>query len=112
MRMYAMKSYHNTIEPPASRNTGPASSFHAEHEMNKGARTNQQETVLRLVKLHPDHTSLELSKKSDLDRYQIARRLADLEYKGKVLKGRIRNCSSGRRAVAWRVNAPVQLTVF
>ena len=105
-----MKQYH----PPASRNTDPITSYEAEHEINKGVRSNQQETVLELVKLYPGHTSLELSKKSDLDRYQIARRLADLEYKGKVLKGRIRRCSSGRRAVTWwlKINKPVQLTVF
>ncbi len=103
--------------PPASRNTDPITSYEAEHEMSKYGRLSQQQAILFLVKMFPNSTSLELAEKSKLDRYQIARRLADLEHSGKVLKGRIRHCSASgncRRAVTWRLKneKPEQRKLF
>ena len=88
---------------PVSRKTDPASSKAAEAEINRtGSRRAQQEIILEYVRQSPGDTSLEMSDKLCLDRYQIARRLADLKNAGFVYQADIRKCSvSGRDAVTW-----------
>jgi len=88
---------------PASHSQDPISSFEAEEEITKsGIRGSQMREILELVKKHPRSTSRELSTLCRLDRYQIARRLSDLEFAGKVEKGRTRLCTIGqRKAVEW-----------
>lgn len=89
-----------------SRNTDPDSSKYAETAINdSGLRAKQQLEVLNLVRANPGRTSLELSRcimYENLDRYQIARRLSDLNESGYVVQGAIRQCRVGRRkAVTW-----------
>jgi predicted HTH transcriptional regulator len=89
--------------PPASRRNDPVSSRLAENEINRtGSRASQQKIIYDAVLNHPGSTSRELTQFCDLDRYQIARRLADLESGGQVRKGIIRNCLvGGRKSVTW-----------
>ena len=63
----------------------------------------QRNVVLELVKTFPGRTALELAGISvNLDRYQVARRLADLEHSELVCKGESRECIAGQRtAVTW-----------
>lgn len=85
-----------------ARNTDPVSSHEAAEELtDSGKRENQNATVTELVKNHPGFTSLELSRICDLDRYQLARRLADCD-RLTVKKGAIRRCTIGKRsACTW-----------
>jgi len=94
---------------PASRLNDPRSSHEAEAEINQsGVRGVQQEVILAAVRHHPGCTSRELTMFCDLDRYQIARRLADLESADLVSKGRIRPCRLGKRnAVTWYIKPAV-----
>ena len=90
---------------PIARNTDPASSHIAAHEITySGARTTQQIEAFQLVAAYPSHTSRELAYFSELDRYQMARRLSDLEHAGFVKKGPIRRDDTNQRmAVTWLV---------
>lgn len=73
---------------PASRNTDPVTSHLAEQEVTKtGKRQTQAEIVLEAVRNYPGRTSFELTQYCPLNRYQIARRTADLETLGKIRKG-------------------------
>jgi hypothetical protein len=63
----------------ASRQTDPASSKRAAREIERsGALKGQRLIALNLVEQYPGKTSKELSQLGTLDRYQLARRLADL----------------------------------
>jgi predicted HTH transcriptional regulator len=90
-------------DPPTSRRDDPVSSHLAEREINRsGSRKSQQKIIYELVKMYPGSTSRELTQWCDLDRYQIARRLADLKNMGVVRQGPIRNCRiGGRPSVTW-----------
>jgi hypothetical protein len=90
---------------PIARKTDPVTSHIAAQEItHEGTREKQAAIVLDLVRRYPGNTSMELSQYCNLDRYQIARRLADLEHAGEVEKGIMRVCSvSGRMAVTWRI---------
>lgn len=92
-----------TFEPAASRKTDPDSSHIAERQITvSGVRGSQQREILELVKQYPGKTSLELTRYSKLDRYQIARRLSDLNATGFVFQGPIRRCAVGdRKSVTW-----------
>ena len=90
--------------PPASHSTDPETSRLAEAEVtNNGKRGAQCEKVRELVEQYPGHTSLELAAvQNHLDRYQISRRLSDLEDADVVRKGLARACRVGRRQmVTW-----------
>lgn len=92
------------FDNPIARRKDPKSSHEAADEITRsGNRASQAQEVLALVRRHQGHTSLELSRFSrTLDRYQVARRLADLNEAGLVYQGQLRNCSIGKRlAVAW-----------
>lgn len=102
------------IQTPASRLNDPQSSHEAEGHINRsGARSVQQEIVLSAVRKNPGHTSRELTGFCELDRYQIARRLADLEQGGFVFKGHMRECTAGgRNAVTWFAKISGQMELF
>ena len=89
------------VRPPQARATDPASSHGAARSVREIA-ARQARLTLELVEDYPASTSRELSHRStELDRYQIARRLSDLERAGKVRTGPIRNCAYGRPSPTW-----------
>lgn len=94
----------DTIITPAARNTDPITSHMAALEITaRGKRGRQQQLVLRIVIKNPGKTSRELADICALDRYQVARRLPELEAAGVIEKGPIRMCSiGGRYCVTWR----------
>jgi predicted HTH transcriptional regulator len=106
------------FDPPVgSRTTDPVSSHLAEDEINRsGSRANQQAIILEAVGLNPGRTSRELTWYCDLDRYQIARRLSDLNDATLVYKGPIRRChEGGRKSVTWfpvPLKTSMQLKLF
>ena len=89
--------------PPASHRNDPATSRQAEAAITQsGARQTQAELVLDLVREHGGLTSAELTQFCDLDRWQIARRLPDLEANGLVIKGNARRCTiTNKASVVW-----------
>lgn len=93
---------------PIARNTDPASSHAAAaHMKDSGKLDGQMQEVYELVHKHPNHTALELTEHSKLDRYQISRRLSDLSAAGKVRANRTpRKCGvGGRMSCTWDVVA-------
>jgi predicted transcriptional regulator len=90
---------------PIARNTDPASSHMAACEITAtGARGQQQRIVFRAVVENPGRTSRELAALCPLDRYQVARRLPELEEVCMVKKGPARECEVGKRlAVTWLI---------
>jgi hypothetical protein len=88
---------------PIARRKDPRSSHAAAAAITRsGERNRQIAETLRLVVEHPGSTSLELTQFTVLDRYQLARRLPELERAKAVRKGVIRACSVGKRgAVTW-----------
>ncbi|MHC1728541.1 MAG: winged helix-turn-helix domain-containing protein [Syntrophobacteraceae bacterium] len=87
-----------------ARNTDPVTSKLAAKEMiDSGKLSSQAASVFAAVKKYPEKTSLELTRCCPLDRYQIARRLADLQNAGFVEQTGARKCSvGGRPSVTWR----------
>lgn len=92
-------SLHLNIATPAARAGDPASSHHAADEITRsGKRAHQAHQALDLVRAHPQHTSLELAQHGVLDRYQLARRLPELEAAGMIERSREpRTCTVGHR---------------
>jgi hypothetical protein len=96
---------------PISRTNDPATSAEAAALVTaSGARARQAEAVLALVAASPGLTAVELVASQAgppaLDRYQISRRLADLESAGRVRKGDARACRvHGTRMVTWVATA-------
>ena len=88
---------------PIARNTDPISSHMAAQALTlSGARGRQQRIALRAVIEHPGMTSRELAALCSLDRYQMARRLPELEEAELVAKGPVRQCQAGGRpSVVW-----------
>jgi DNA-binding MarR family transcriptional regulator len=88
-----------------ARNTDPITSHIAAQQITlSGARGRQQRIALRAVIEHPGLTSRELAALCSLDRYQMARRLPELEEADLVAKGPARQCKAGGRpAVTWLV---------
>ncbi len=92
-----------------ARRTDPITSHLAAETVEKtGTRSRQQNTVLQLVHRFPGCTSCELAKRSELDgqcpldRYQIARRLPELEAVDVIRKDTIRKSRvTGNRAITW-----------
>jgi len=90
-----------SLDAPIARNKDIASSKAAAKEITEsGAREGQLRDALDLVRKHPGHTSLELTDFGTLDRYQLARRLPELERMGYARKGQIRLCRKGKRDAA------------
>ena len=91
----------NSYFPPASRANDIESSKAAEQEINEsGSRFTQQVILYNLVKKCPGLTSREMTAFCNLDRYQIARRLSDLQNGGAIEKGPVRQCHLGDRIAA------------
>ena len=88
---------------PIARNTDPESSHIAAREITySGSRASQQIRVLEAVTNYPGNTSHELSFKIGMDRYQIARRLPELESNGFIQKGQLRKDRiNDRMVVTW-----------
>jgi hypothetical protein len=71
--------------------------------VTSGQMRAQRRIALDAVCGHPDRTSFELFAYCTLDRYQLARRLPELERQGLVRRGQERTCRvSGRLAATWR----------
>lgn len=91
------------IHTPASHRNDPASSYEAEAFVNdSGVREKQQHMVYELVKKFPNSTADELADHSVLDRYQIGRRLKEVETAGLIERGAPRkSIKTGRSGVTW-----------
>lgn len=91
------------VETPASRATDPAASHAAEDHINRsGVRARHQEMTAKAVGLYPGMTSLEISERSSICRYLLARRLPECETAQQVRRGQERRCTvSGRMAATW-----------
>lgn len=73
--------------PPRTRATDPQSSHRAEQQVrSSGVLRGQAKTVLNLVTKFPGRTSKQLADLGPLDRYQIARRTADLRRLGLIYR--------------------------
>ena len=88
-----------------ARRTDPITSVQAaRHMIESGKLTDQQRKALDLVKRFPNCTSDELATKGGLDRYQIARRLPELQRKGLIIRGSERRSTvGGRFGTTWHV---------
>lgn len=87
----------------AARNTDPISShIAAEANTMSGRRKAQQALTVAAVLSYPGSTSRELHEITGLDRHVLARRLPELERKGKITRGEQRVCKYGKGpAVTW-----------
>ncbi len=78
----------------------------AQHIVASGTQGRQMTIVLDTVRRHPGLTSLALADHCDLDRYQVARRLADLKARNVVEHrgtGEQSMLGTGRCGMAWWV---------
>lgn len=91
------------MSSPIARNTDPLTSHEAAEAITmSGARAAQQAITAKAVEQYPGLTSLELSRRSRIDRYTLARRLSECEEHGQVRRGQARKCAiSGRTAHTW-----------
>lgn len=91
------------IETAASRLTDPNASYSAETHINKsGVRARHQQMTVKAVEMFPGLTSLELSEKTRICRYLLARRLPECQTARKVIRGQERRCSVSKRlACTW-----------
>lgn len=89
------------FDPPRARRSDPITSKLAAHGVRRKAEA-QQQMVLRAVRERPGHTSLELVEWTGLDRHTIARRLPEIEKRGLIRRGSVRECRCGHRpALTW-----------
>lgn len=86
-----------------ARATDPETShLAAQHVVQSGTRAHQQHQALAAVRAFPGLTSLELAQAAHCCRFQLARRLPELERDGLVIRGAARTCGvSGRKAATW-----------
>lgn len=86
-----------------ARSTDPETShLAAQHVVQSGTRAHQQHQALAAVRAFPGLTSLELAQAAHRCRFQLARRLPEIERDGLVVRGEARPCSvSGRAAATW-----------
>jgi len=86
-----------------ARNTDPVTSHEAAREiLDSGRAAVQRQAAARCVVTNPGRTSLELSRLGELDRYQLARRLPEIESAGLVFRAGIRRDEqTGRSGVCW-----------
>ena len=95
------------IQTPIARATDQATSHEAAEYMNAtGKRKKQQFAALHMVHKYPGLTADELATHGPLDRYQLNRRLPELETAELVERGPTRpSIITGRNAATWRVKA-------
>ena len=89
-----------------ARHDDPLSSKLAAADVERdGTRRHQIEAITAIVRLHPGHTSMELSRLTGLDRYLIARRLPEAEALNLVWReAKLKRCAiSGKLALTWQV---------
>jgi len=87
-----------------ARRTDPDSAHAAARLVeSRGLASSQRALVLDLVRRYPGKTSAELAaRSSDLDRWQIARRLPELAEAGAIIRGEERTCRCcQRRSLTW-----------
>lgn len=94
------------VAPARARNSDPETSHEAAAKHNRSGNSAKHcIIVLRLVRLSPGLTAVELHASqdvSDLERHEISRRLSDLERAGQVQKGPERKCEiRGTSMVTW-----------
>jgi hypothetical protein len=98
----------------AARNSDPITShLAAEENVVSGRNAAQQDLTAKAVERYPGLTSLELSKRSRIDRYTLARRLSECEKAGLVKRGPATRCSVSKRMAVtwWRPDDVVQLSL-
>ena len=95
--------FSDPMHAPIARKRDPETSRQAAKAITEsGARKNQQNTILNAIKSYPGRTSYELTRCCPLDRYQVARRCAELEQAGLIRKSLPRECQiTGRNAHTW-----------
>jgi len=86
-----------------ARSSDPLTSWDAADRVVRGGKaTRQQALAGEAVRLKPGCTSAELAQHCALDRYQLARRLPELEEAGRVRRGATRKCvATGYSAATW-----------
>lgn len=102
------------IHTPAARSSDPSSSHDAaDQHTRSGKRAFQQRMTAQAVTRYPGLTSLELSKKSGVERFLLARRLPECVTAGAVRRGPMRRCTQSKRPVEcvtwWPSEASIQL---
>jgi DNA-binding MarR family transcriptional regulator len=86
-----------------ARATDPVSSHAAANNVASFAAIHYA-AILSLLKEHPKSTASELAQYTHLDRYQIGRRMKELEKRGHIQRVAIRTCSVGNRiATSWEL---------
>lgn len=119
--------HNNIAETPAARGADPSTSHAAADAITRsGERGRQQHVVLTAVQMFPGSTSAELADLSTrycwrlayqahgrkptcdeadccaLDRWQIARRLSEVEASTRIHRGEARKCGiKGRKSLTW-----------
>lgn len=87
---------------PRARRRDPSTSHMAALDVTESGRASEQaETVMRVLVQRPGLCSVEIPDYCDLDRYQVARRLPELERDGRVRRGIPRATTGGRQSVTW-----------
>lgn len=91
------------VETPAARSTDPLSSHLAANELTASGRRGQQIAMaIAAVRAFPGRTSQELSDKTGICRFVLARRLPEAVTSGAIAKGKQRACSvTGKLALTW-----------
>lgn len=86
-----------------ARSTGPLTSWEAAEKLeSSGKGAHQRAIALTAVELHPGLTSYELARHCRLDRFQLARRLPEVERTKLIRRGEKRVCSvTGMSAMTW-----------
>jgi DNA-binding MarR family transcriptional regulator len=88
-----------------ARSSDPISSHVAGNEAAAFKAAHYTE-IIKLLEQYPNQTAQEIATHSDLDRYQIGRRLKELETRGQIQRVAIRTCSVGNRiATTWELKA-------
>lgn len=95
------------MERRLARRSDPVSSHLAAKRMvESGALSDQQRIARDLVVKYPNRTSDELAELGQLDRYQLARRLPEVEEAGYIERGAVRKSNkTGRPACTWHPKA-------
>jgi len=89
--------------PLSHRNDSLGSYQSGERMLKFGKLRGQTQAVYNALKSHPNKTSAELARLSDLDRYMVARRLPVLASRGLAERGPERLCSICRcQCFTWR----------
>ena len=87
---------------PRSRALDPESSHDAAEAIRRsGALAGQQKAVADAVRRWPGLTSLELAARLRFDRYQVARRLPEIETAGQVRRGEIKTINRRKHLTWW-----------